>query len=481
MNTMKKLLTLLCAFLAMASAISAQETEPDYLCFEVEAGTTIGLKMEDGYHRTGYTNRIKSDINVFYSFDKTNWTRLWANGEIKVASDCFVYFKGTNTCFFKFEESNNSLYSAKFVVSKPFKCSGNIMTLIDEFGMTTALEDDYAFAYVFAGCPMVTAPKLPAQTLSNYCYSHMFSACQSLTTAPNLLATNLTIGCYSYMFSLCESLTTAPELPSNNLADDCYSGMFSNCSNLTVAPRLPGTNLAGGCYSSMFSNCRNLTIAPNLPATLMADNCYSNMFAYCVNLKIAPELPAITLANDCYQGMFRGCTNLKTTPVLPAVELKAHCYNSMFQDCYNIEKASPILFEKEDIFSDPTSYCSSMFSNCSKLKYISVRFSSWLPNWGTYKQYPAFYEWVKNVSSTGTFVQPPRLNTIRGDSYIPEGWKLKILDMSSGDETSGNETIGYFIRVAESSKDYITTSETMEIEAGSKIYVAVIDRTSEGY
>ncbi|MBR4326139.1 MAG: T9SS type A sorting domain-containing protein [Bacteroidales bacterium] len=509
---MKKLLTLLFAILTVASTISAQETEPDYLCFEVEAGTTISLQVADEYgHSTGYTytNRIKN-VTLFYSFDKINWTRFYGMGEINVEKDARVYFKGTNKSFFAFvdEESRNNRYltSAKFVVSKPFKCSGNIMTLIDETGETTTLEGEYAFAYLFAGCPMLSAPKLPALTLSNhcyeymflgctylttapelpattlsdYCYNGMFYECKNLTTAPKLPATTLSYYCYAFMFNQCESLTIAPELPATKLAEWCYCCMFGSCKSLKIAPKLPATNLALACYDCMFGGT-GLTTAPKLPATKMARMCYEGMFQSCVNLKIAPELPATTLAKDCYNGMFKGCSGLKTTPILPATKLSECCYQSMFQDCSNLEKTSPILFVTTDVSPEPISCCAYMFSNCSKLKYISVRFGSWLRNWGTYKEYPALMDWVKNVSPSGTFVQPPTLNTIRGDSYIPVGWKLKFLDVSSGDETSGNETIGYFIRVAESSKDYITTSETMEIEAGSKIYVAVIDRTYEGY
>ena len=510
---MRTLIIFIVAICVTFGTSSAQETEPDYLCFEVEAGTTISLQVAEEYRYSTsytYTNRV-AGVTLFYSFDKINWTRLWGMGEINVASDCFVYFKGTNTCFFNLVDDDHTLYSAKFVVSKPFKCSGNIMTIIDETGETTTLERDYAFAYLFAGSPILTAPKLPALTLSNHCYEYMFLGCKyltiapelpattlsehcykgmfleckNLTTAPNLPATNLSYYCYGGMFTLCESLTTAPELPATTLSEYCYSGMFGSCKSLKNAPKLPATQLEFFCYNSMFSGCESLTIAPKLPATRMTSDdkgCYCYMFSGCVNLKIAPELPATTLAEECYKGMFKGCSGLKTTPVLPATKLVEGCYVSMFQDCNNLEKTSPILFVSTDERPDRASCCAYMFSNCSKLKYISVRFGWWPKNNVIQsKEYPALLDWVKNVSPTGTFVQPPGLITFRGDSYIPEGWKLKILDMSSGDETTGNETIGYFIRVAESSKDYITTSETMEIEAGSKIYVAVIDRTSEGY
>lgn len=60
------------------------------------------------------------------------------------------------------------------------------------------------------------------------------------------------------MFRDCTSLTEAPELPATTLADVCYSHMFYNCSALTKVPELPATTLVYSCYSNMFYNCSKL-------------------------------------------------------------------------------------------------------------------------------------------------------------------------------------------------------------------------------
>ncbi len=475
MNNMKKLLTLLFAFIAMVSSLSAQESEPDYLCFEVEAGTTIGLGTSI-WNSSTYTYVFKDDVDIQYSFDKKNWSPLKYN-EINVETDCYVYFKGTNTCFYKIVEEEKKIYAVYFVVSKPFKCSGNIMTLIDETGETTTLTEKYAFAHFFESTPIVTAPKLPALVLSDHCYEYMFDRCLNLTVAPELPATTLSDCCYKYMFEYCESLTTAPELPATVLAISCYENMFFGCKSLSIAPKLPAINLTEQCYLAMFTNCTNLKTASKLPATTMANSCYTYMFEGCTNLLIAPELPATTLAERCYESMFLQCKSLKTTPVLPAKQLKRFCYHQMFEECYNLEKAAPILFETPN----PPLYMYPcwryMFSSCNKLKYISVRFTKWKyrqinTRYGDYEDVYVTKQWVKNINNgKGTFVCPATLPKEYDENCIPYGWTVKSLD----------EITGYNVRVAESSKDYITTSETMEIEAGSKIYVAVIDRTYEGY
>jgi hypothetical protein len=86
----------------------------------------------------------------------------------------------------------------------------------------------------------------------------MFSSCTSIITAPELPATTLTINCYNTMFSGCSALTTAPELPATELASSCYQWMFSGCKSLTTAPELPATELADYCYGYMFNGCTNL-------------------------------------------------------------------------------------------------------------------------------------------------------------------------------------------------------------------------------
>ncbi|MBQ3656880.1 MAG: hypothetical protein II956_08575 [Bacteroidales bacterium] len=462
---MKKILTLLFAFIVMTSTMNAQETEPDYLCFEVEAGTTISLATLSWY-TSNYTYVFKNDVNIQYSFDKKNWSTLKYN-KINVETDCNIYFKGTNTCFYKIDEEEKKIYAVHFVVSKSFKCSGNIMTLIDEIGETTTLTEKYAFAHLFEATPITTAPKLPALVLSTLCYEYMFYECRNLIAAPELPATTLSSGCYSNMFHHCENLTTAPELPATTLASSCYSTMFSHCESLTTAPELPATTLASNCYTEMFSYCESLTVAPKLPATTLASSCYLAMFTYCKSLIIAPKLPATTLASSCYTYMFEGCSNLliapelpatilaercyeqmfseckslTTTPILPANELKSACYRGMFGGCSNLEKTAPILFEAPHS-SKISSGWERMFVYCNKLKYMSVRFNKWTYN-SNYGDIYITKQWVLGVNNgSGTFVCPSTLPKEYSEDCIPFGWTVKSLD----------EIIGYNIRVTDLQK-----------------------------
>ncbi len=256
----------------------------------------------------------------------------------------------------------------KFSSTGGFKAHGNVMSLLfgDDFvGQTDLTGKNYVFNDLFArSSGLIDASNLilPATTLSDRCYCGMFYKCTSLTTAPELPATILAVECYNIMFSGCENLTSAPKLPATTLAERCYTNMFELCTSLTTAPELPATTLVKECYYNMFGNCTSLTTAPELPATTLANYSYYYMFWGCTGLTTAPELPATTLAEGCYYGMFRGCKSLNHITML-ATDISA-------------------------------SYC--------------------------------FNDWVKGVSSTGTFVKHPDMTSLpTGTSGIPNYWTVE--------------------------------------------------------
>ena len=109
--------------------------------------------------------------------------------------------------------------------------------------------------------------------------------------------------------------------------------------------------------------------------------------------KKSPELPATKLVGSCYYGMFIGCTSLTTAPELPATTLASYCYNSMFR-------------------------------GCTKLNYIKMLATD-------ISAYVCLEFWVRNVSSTGTFVKNPAMTTLptakSSNRYIgiPSGWTVQ--------------------------------------------------------
>jgi hypothetical protein len=275
----------------------------------------------------------------------------------------------------------------------------------------------YCYGGMFIGCTsLVTAPELPATTLDTGCYNHMFSSCESLVTVPSILpATTMKERCYDSMFTSCKSLVTVPELPATTLAVDCYQYMFQDCTSLTTAPELPSTTLAYGCYRYMFYGCTSLVSVPSLPVTTLDTYCYNGMFRSCKSLVTAPELPATIMKQYCYGYMFEGCTSLTTAPELPATTLATYCYQNMFKGCTSLTTAPEL-----PATTLVSSCYSSMFDGCTKLNHIKALFTT-TPS----SSYTS--DWVKGVSSSGTFVKNVDATwDVDGVNGIPEGWDVKL-------------------------------------------------------
>ncbi len=213
--------------------------------------------------------------------------------------------------------------------------------------------------------------------------------------------------CSGDIMSLIKGNQTITVIPS----EYCFRYLFAECKLITAGPLLPATTLTQGCYQSLYRNCVSLEIAPSLPAMKMVDTCYNSMFYGCTSLINAPDLPATELGYACYCAIFSGCTNLKTPPSsLPAMKMHQYCYEEMFQNCVNLESAPEL--PATSLYS----FCyARMFENCAKINYIKCMATDF-SNQGC-------YEWVRGVSSTGTFVKNATMESWpRGDSGIPVNW-----------------------------------------------------------
>ena len=347
--------------------------EFDYMYFKLADGYTSGNVSYSFYEYYDLHNKylkISTDGRHWKDWTEaismTQNTKYFVKGE-----DSYVRNSNIIGGFFSSDVSKNTFN---------IECGGNVMSLCN---LATEINTNYCFCSLFYNMKnLLTTPALPATTLANRCYDSMFYGCSSLTQAPTLPATTLAYGCYWCMFRGCSKLTQSPALPATTLANNCYQDMFSGCNSLTQAPELPLTTLAEGCYSYMFSDCSSLTQAPELPATTLKPSCYSYMFYGCSSLVSAPELLATTLANNCYSGMFQGCTSLNKAPALPATTLAYGCYSGMFQGCTSLTEIT-----------------------------LNGDFNS---SYAT--------DWVRNVSSSGTFYNNSDVDIPVGVNGIPTGW-----------------------------------------------------------
>lgn len=229
-----------------------------------------------------------------------------------------------DTISFYAEESENT--DSKYMT---INCSsycyiyGNVMSLVTlkpqtgEWNPYATSVQPYAFYSLFFDNRKIRNHNekkicIPATTLADHCYLHMFYGCTSLTTAPELPATTLADSCYDHMFYRCLSLTTAPELPATKLDSHCYESMFYGCTSLTIAPELPATTLADYCYCEMFYECTSLTTAPALPATELAAYCYYDMFCVCTNLNQIKCLAWNISFDNCTRNWLYGVSSTGT-------------------------------------------------------------------------------------------------------------------------------------------------------------------------
>ena len=176
----------------------------------------------------------------------------------------------------------------------------------------------------------------------------------------------------------------------NTLAFDAYGNIESleygdNFSNATVVNNISG-------FSSCFYGSTGFNDASNL------------------------ILPATSLKNYSYYGMFEGCTSLTKSPAtLPCSVLVGRAYSYMFKNCTSLSNSPDILA------TTAASYCANnMFEGCTSLNYIKCT----ITNAESLSLASPFGDWVKGVSSTGTFVKKTGAKWKSGTKGIPSGWTV---------------------------------------------------------
>lgn len=185
------------------------------------------------FEKTGY-NSGEEPI-FYYSFNGMNWNLVEDN--IVLSNDIdehkFVYIKGNNpngVC------KGPSVYTT-IICWGSVRASGNINSLIDngDGSSVDTIPNDYCFCHLFVDqSGLLSAPSMPATTLTEGCYYEMYLGCYNMTSVEgNLPATTIPRYVYYGMFSDCNSLINAPDMlfETVTLGNNC-AYMFSNCSSL---------------------------------------------------------------------------------------------------------------------------------------------------------------------------------------------------------------------------------------------------------
>lgn len=181
-------------------------------------------------------------IKVDYSTDnKQTWTALTGLGQnfdrLKFNAGDVIYIRGKIISQLSKPASPSELppdsYMNITIDQGKVNPKGNIMYLYNyENPLTDTINYKHAFDYLFEPVPInnyhpengindVSELELPATTLSEGCYSHMFCGCEAITTSPKLPATTLVKDCYFAMFSGCKSLNKVILKASDISATNC--------------------------------------------------------------------------------------------------------------------------------------------------------------------------------------------------------------------------------------------------------------------
>ena len=145
-----------------------------YLCFTNVSGTDNIISLTKTGSPAEKTLEVSTD-KVTWS----TWSELNSIRSCKLQAGGKVYIRGNNTTAYYTDDNNYYRFSS----TGRFAASGSIMSLLDKQGNLRSLNGIInAFRGLFQNCTSLTsAPELPATTLEQACYAHMFQGCTSLT------------------------------------------------------------------------------------------------------------------------------------------------------------------------------------------------------------------------------------------------------------------------------------------------------------
>ena len=227
--------------------IRGKEKEVRAVCFKADGDQTVALTGNNTY-----------SVTMQYSYDGDTWEN-WDLSALSFGGSTKVYIRGIGNSKFG---STSSWCTFTFSTNSYVYISGIIETLLDwETEIWSCSK--YEFYQLFEGQTALRSVRdlvFASSNIGASSYGCMFWDCTNLLYGPKSLPGTLTGSeACSGMFRNCTSLITAPELPATTLTSGCYYQMFYNCTSLITAPELPATTLTSNCYRGMFYTCSKLS------------------------------------------------------------------------------------------------------------------------------------------------------------------------------------------------------------------------------
>ena len=223
---------------------------------------------------------------------------------------------------------------------------------------------------------------------------------------------------FAYIFSGCSNLETAPDLYGKNNSGHGFEGSFRSCQNLKKLPVIYCNNVRVGTFRYTFSGCSSMDMIEEVtvPHSGGTAHTYTSMFEECKSLT---KLPNFTENGSSYcSSMFCNCTSITdASNITLGVAGKAPAsvaYTNMFYGCTNLVHAPKILVTT--LGDERPSYWGAFnacFAGCINLDKLEVNFKDFTPT--------NFASWMRNVSPTGTFTCPKELGQALEGYYQSDG------------------------------------------------------------
>lgn len=181
--------------------------------------------------------------------------------------------------------------------------------------LTDTITYKHAFDYLFAPIPSdnyhpengindVSELELPATTLSEGCYSHMFYGCEAITTSPKLPATTLVKDCYFAMFSGCSSLNKVILKASDISATNCLWGWLDGVNSTGEVYNAGNASFTEDSVNGIPTGWEEHSLRKSFVIHHNLQNAGGNNGTVSVNIASLPSQQTMSYTKDLYDGYF---------------------------------------------------------------------------------------------------------------------------------------------------------------------------------
>lgn len=260
-------------------------------------------------------------IKVDYSTDnEQTWTALTGHGEnfdsLKFNAGDIVYIRGKIMSQISKPGTPSNSYMNITIDQGKVNPKGNIMYLYNyENPLTDTITYKHAFDYLFAPIPSanyhpengindVSELELPATTLSEGCYSHMFSGCEAITTSPKLPATTLVKDCYFAMFDGCTSLNKVILKASDISATNCLLGWLDGVNSTGEVYNAGNASFTEDSVNGIPTGWEEHSLRKSFVIHHNLQNAGGNNGTVSVNIASLPSQQTMAYTKDLYDGYF---------------------------------------------------------------------------------------------------------------------------------------------------------------------------------